>query len=233
MFIVSCVRGMALNLSCCSVARLCPTLCDPMDCSMPVFPVFHCLLEFAQTLVHWVNDAIQPSHVLSYLLFMTVMMWFFSSVQLLSHVRLFATSETAARQASLSITNFRSLLKFMSIESVMPANHLILCHPLLLPSIFPSIRAFSNESALCIRWPKDWSCSFSISPSNDYSGLISFRMDWLDLLAVQGTLKSLLQHHSSKASILWHSAFFIVQLSHPYMTTRKTIGLTRWTFLGK
>ena len=122
----------------------------------------------------------------------------------------------------------------MSIESVMPSNHFILCHPLLLlPSIFPSIRVFSNESALCIRWPKYWSFSFNISPSNDHPGLISFRMDRLDLLAVQGTLKSLLQHHSSKASILWHSAFFIVQLSHPYMTTGKTIALTRWTFLGK
>ena len=118
----------------------------------------------------------------------------------------------------------------MSIESVMPSNHLILCHPLLLlPSIFPSIRVFSNESALRIRWPKDWSFSFNISPSNEYSGLISFRMDWFDLLAVQGTLKSLLQHHSSKASILWCSAFFTVQLSHPYMTTGKTIALTRWT----
>ena len=122
----------------------------------------------------------------------------------------------------------------MSIESVMPSNHLILCHPLLLlPSMFPSIRVFSNESALCIRWPKYWSFSFNISPSNGHSGLISFRMDWLDVLAVQGTLKTLLQHHSSKASILWCSAFFIVQLSHPYMTTGKTIALTRWTFVGK
>ena len=135
---------------------------------------------------------------------------------------------------SLSITNSLSLLKFMSIESVMPSNHLILCCPfLLLSSIFPSIRVFSNESALHIRWPKYWSFSFSISPSNDYSGLISFRMDWLDLLAVQGTLKGLLQHHSSKASILQHAAFFIVQISHPYMTTGKTIALTRWTFVGK
>ena len=146
----------------------------------------------------------------------------------------FVTPWTAARQASLSITNSESLFKLMSIELVMPSNHLILCHPLLLlPSIFPSIRDFSNDSVLHIRWPKDWSFSFSISPSNEYSGLISFRMDWLDLLAVQGTLKSLLQHHSSKASILWCSAFFIVQLSHPYMTTRKTIALTRWTFAGK
>ena len=136
-------------------------------------------------------------------------------------------------QASLSITNSRSLLKFMSIESVMPSNHLILCHPLLLlPSILSSIRVYSSESVLCIRWPKYWSFSFRISPSNGYSGLISFMMDGLDLLAVQGTLKSLLQHHSSKASILLCSALFIVQLSHPYMTTGKTIALTRWTFVG-
>ena len=144
----------------------------------------------------------------------------FSSVQSLSYVRLFATLWTAARQASLSITISWSLIKLMSIESVMPSNHLILCHPLLFPpSIFPSIRVFSNESPLRIRWPKYWSFSFSISPSSEYSGLISFRMDWLDLLAVQGTLKNLLQHRRSKASILWHSAFFIVQLSHSYMTT--------------
>ena len=148
-----------------------------------------------------------------------------SSVQSLSCVRLFATLWTAARQASLSITNSQSLLKLMS---VMPSNHLIFCHPLLLQSsIFPSIRVFSNESVFHIRWPKYWSFSFSISPSNEYSGLISFRMDWLDLLAVQRTLKSLLQHHSSKPSILRCSAFFIVQLSHPYMTTGKTIALTR------
>ena len=148
-----------------------------------------------------------------------------SSVQSLSHVQLFATPWTAARQASLSITNSQSLLKLMSIESLMPSNHLILCCPhLRLPSIFPSIRVFSNESVLCIRWPKYWSFSFSISPSSEYSGLISFRMDWLDLLAVQGTLKSLLQHQSSKASILRHSAFFLVQLSHPYMTTGKTLA---------
>ena len=156
----------------------------------------------------------------------------FSSVQY-SH-SVFATPWTAARQASLSITNSWSLLKLMSIESVMPSSHLILCCPLLLPpSIFPSIRVFSNESVLHIRWPKNWSFSFSISPSNEYSGKTSFRMDSLDLLAVQGTLKSLLQHQSSKASILWRSAFFIVQLSHLYMTTRKTIALTRWTFVGK
>ena len=159
---------------------------------------------------------------------------FLTSVQLLSCVWLFATPWTAARQASLSITNSQSLLKLMSIKSVMPSNHFILCPPLLLlPSIFPSIRVFSNESVLHIRWPKYWSFSFNISPSNEYSELISFRIDWLDLLAVQGTLKSLLQHHSSKASILRRSAFFMVQLSHPYMATGKTIALTRWTFVGK
>ena len=154
-----------------SVTQSCPTLCDPMDCSMPGFPVHHHLPEFTQTHVHWVYDSIQPSHL-----------------------------------------------------------H---CPLLLLPSIFSKIRIFSNESALCIRWPKYWSFSFSISPSNEYSGLISFTVDWFDLLAVQGTLKSLLQHHSSKASILLCSAFFIVQLSHPYKTTGKTIALTRWTFVGK
>jgi hypothetical protein len=138
---------------------------------------------------------------------------------------------TAAREAFLSFTISQSLLTLMSIELVMPCNHLILCHPCLLPSILPSIRVFSNESALCIRWPKYW--SFSISPSNEYSGLISFRIDWLDLPAVQGTLKSLLQHHSLKASFLWHSVFFMVQLSYPYMTTGKTISLTRWTFVSK
>ena len=142
------------------------------------------------------------------------------------------TPWTAARQAFLSITNSQSPPKLMSIELLMPSNHLILSHPLLLlPSIFPSIRVFSNESALHIRWPKYWSFSFNISPSNEHPGLISFRMDWLDFLAVQGTLKSLLQHHSSKAPILRCSAFFIVQLSHPYMTTGKTIALTRWTFV--
>ena len=140
-----------------------------------------------------------------------------------------ATPGTLACQVPLSSTISRSLLKFMPIESVMPSNHLIPCHLLLLPpSIFPSIRVFSNESALCLRWPKYWSFSF-ISPSHEYSGLISFRIDWLDLLALQGTLKSLLQHHSSKASILWHSAFFMVQLSHPYITTGKNIALTIWT----
>ena len=157
----------------------------------------------------------------------------FSSVQSLSCVRLFATPWIAACQASLSITNPRSLLKLMPIESVMPSSHLILCCPLLLlPPIPPSIRVFPNESTLRMKGPKYWSFSFSISPSNEQPGLISFRMDWLDLLAVQGTLKSLLQHHSSKASIFRLSAFFIVQLSHPYMTTGKTIALTRWTFVG-
>ena len=141
---------------------------------------------------------------------------------------------TAVGQASLSITNSQSLPKLMSVELVMPSNHLSLCHPLLLlPPIFPNIRVFSNEPTLHIRWPKYWNFSFSISPSNEYSGLISFRMDWLDLLAAQGTLKSLLQHYSSKASILQCSAFFTVQLSHPYMTTGQTIALTRWTFVDK
>ena len=151
---------------------------------------------------------------------------------MLSPLRLFVTPWTAAHQASLSITNSWSLLKLMSIKLVMPSNHLVLCHPLLLPHlILPSIRVFSNESVLHISWPKYWSFTFSISLSNEYLGLISFRMDWLDLLAVQGTLKSLLQHRSSKASILQHSAFFMVQLSHPYMTTRKTIALIRRTYV--
>ena len=165
------------------------------------------------------------------------MCYIFSSGQLLSpfsSVQLFLTPWTAARQTSLSFTKSQSLLKFMSIELLMLSNHLILCCPLLLlPSIFPRIRVFSNESALCISWPKYWGFSFNISPSNEYSALISFRMDWLDLFAVQGTLNSLLQHHSSKASILWCSALFTVQLSHPYMTTGKTIALTRQTFVGK
>ena len=170
--------------------------------------------EWIQWYQHWICNYIQ-----------------FSLVQLLSCVWLFATPWNAACQVSLSITNSQSLLKLMSIELVMPYNHLILCCPLLLPpSIFPSIRVFSSESVLRIMWPKNWSFNFNISPSNEYSGLISFRMDWLYLLAVQGTIKSLLQHHISKASILWHSAFFIVQLSHPYMTTGKTIALTRWIF---
>ena len=158
----------------------------------------------------------------------------FSPAQSLSCVPLFVTPWTSAHQASLSITNSWSLLKLMSVASVMPSNYLIFCRSLLLmPSVFPRIRVFSNESVLHIRWPKYWSFSFSISPSKEYSGLMSFWMDWLDLFAVQGTLKSLLQHHSSKASVLWCSAFFTVQLSHPYMTTGKTIALTRWTCIGK
>ena len=158
----------------------------------------------------------------------------FSSVQSLSCVQLFVTPWTAAHQPFLSITSSWSLLKLMSIELVMPSNHLIFCRPLLpRPSIFPSIRVFSDESVLHTRWPKYWSFSFSISPSTEYSGLISFRMDWLNLLAVQGILKSLLQYHSSKASILWHSVFFMVQLSYPYTTTGKTIALTRQTSLAK
>ena len=165
---------------------------------------------------------------------MQVLLWLFSSVQSLSRVRLFAIPRIAAHQASLSTTNSRSSLKLTSIESVIPSSHLILCRPLLLlPPIPPSIRVFSNESILHRRWPKYWSFSFSIIPSKEHPGLISFRMDWLDLLAVQGTLKNLLQHHSSKASILWCSAFFTVQLSHPYMTTGKTIPLTRRIFVGK
>ena len=168
-----------------------------------------------------------------------MIIWFLSFSLLIrcitfSHVRLFETPWTAAHQATLSITNYRSLLKLMSITSAMSSNHLILCHPLLLlPSIFPSIKVFSNELVLRTRWPKYWSFSFSINRSNEYSGLISFRIDWLNFLAVQGTLKSLLQYHSSKPSILWRSAFFIVQLSHPYMTTGKIIALTRGTFVGK
>ena len=165
---------------------------------------------------------------------MKIFLYLLVSVQSLSHVQLFATPWTAACQYSLSMTTSWSLLKLMSIESVMPSNHLILCCPLLLPpSIFPSMKLFSSESVLYIRWPKYWSFSFSISPSNEYSGLISFRTDWLDLLAVQGTLKSLLQHHSSKASILQYSAFFIVQRSHPHMTTDKTTTLNRYIWVGK
>ena len=173
-------------------------------------------------------------HPLCNYVFAAIEKYQFSSVQSLSRVWLFATPWITACQASLSITNSWSLLKPMSTESVMPSNHLILCRPLLLlPPILPSIRVFSNESTLRMRWPKYWSFSFRISPSKEHPGLISFRMDWLDLLAVQGTLKSLLQHHSSKASIFRLSAFFTVQLSHPYTTTGKTIALTRWTFVGK
>ena len=159
---------------------------------------------------------------------------FVVAVQLLSHVQLFVIPWTTAYQASLSFTISWSLLKLVSTESMMPFNHLILCCPLLLlPSIFPSIMIFSNESGLCIRWPKYWSFSFSISPSNEYLGLISFKIDWFDLLAFHGILKSLFQHHNSKASIFQCSAFFMFQVSHPYMTTGKAIALTRWTFVGK
>ena len=160
--------------------------------------------------------------------------YFVVVIQLLTHVRVFVTPWTAAHQASLSFTISCSLLKLMSIETVRPCNHLILCYPiLLLSSIFPSIRVYSDVWCFKIRCPKYWSCSFSISPCNEYSWLIYFRIDWFDLLAVQGTLKSRLQHHSSKALIFWCSAFFMVQLSHPYMTTGKTIALTTWTFIGK
>ena len=160
--------------------------------------------------------------------------WKETSVQSFSHTWLFVTSWTAALQASLSITSSQSFLKLMSVESVMTSNYLILCHPLLfLPSITPRMRIVSNESVLHIRWPEYWSFSFIISPFNEYLGLISFRIDWFDLLAVQGPIKSLFQHHSSKASILWHSAFFIAQLLNLYTTTGKTIALTRWTFVGK
>ena len=170
-----------------------------------------------------------------YIIFQCVsyMCVYISSVQSLSHVRLFATPWTITHQASLSITNSQSLLKLMSIKLVMPSSHLILCHPLLFLSlIFPSISVFSNESVLCIRWPKYQSFSFGISPSNEYSGLISFRMDWLDLLAVQGTLNSLLQHHCSKASILWCSVFFMVQLSQPYISNGRMTALTIQTFVS-
>ena len=178
--------------------------------------------------------SLHQNHFPILLILLCICIYQFSSVQSLSHVRLFVTPRTAARQASLSITNSQSLLKLMAIQSVMPSNHLILCRPLLLlPSIFPSIGVSSNESALCIRWPKYWSFSFNLSPSSEHPGLSSFRMDWLDCLVVQGTLKSLLQHHNSRTSILWHSAFFIVQLSHPYMSTGKTIASTRWAFVGK
>ena len=202
----------------------CVWLCDPLDCSPPDFSVYGILQA---RILEWV--AISSSNYEDFHPIPSVQ---FSSAT--PSCPTICDPWTAAGQASLSITNTWSLLRLMSIESGMPSNHLILCHRLLLPpSIFPSIRIFSNESVLCIRWPEYQSISFSISPSNEYSGLISFRMNWLDLLAVHGTLKSLLQHHSSKASILRHSAFFIVQLSHPYMTTGKTIAWTRWTFVGK
>ena len=196
---------------------------QPYNRSTPGLPVHHQLPESTQPCPSswWCHTNIWSSVIP----FSSCPQSAINSVQSLRHVRLFATPWTAACQASLSITNSQSPPKPISIESVMPSNHLILCLPLLLlPSIFPSIRVFSNESALCIRWPKYWSFSFNISPSNEHPGLISFRMDWLDLLAVHGTLKGLLQHHSSKASILWCSVFFIVQLSHPYMTTGKTIA---------
>ena len=194
---------------------------DPMDCSPPgssVHGIFQArVLEWAA--ISFSRGSSQPRDQIQ------VSCTAHSSVQSLSHIQLFATSWTAAHQASLFITNSQRLLKLLFIESVMPSNNLILCHPLLLLlSIFPSIKVFSSESALHIRWSKYWSFSFNISPTKEHPGLISFRMDWLDLLGVQGTLKSLLQHHSLKASILRCSAFFIVQLSHPYMTTGKTIA---------
>ena len=189
---------------------------------------------FSSTTVQSINSSLfNYINLQSYHQFSSVAQ-FSQSVQLLSRVRPFVTPWTAARQASLSITNSWSLLKLMSIKSVMPSNHLILCCPLLLlPSVFSRIRVFSSESVLPIRWPKYWSFSFSISPSSEYSGLISFRIDWFDLLAVQGTFKSFPQQHSSKASILQCSEFFMVQLSHPYMTVGKIIALTRWTFVSK
>ena len=184
--------------------------------------------------VHFINLLCKFPWI-SFQVFIIMLKVCFSVVQFSHSVMSdFVSPWTTAWQASLSITNSWSLLKLMSIKSAMPFSHLILCRPLhLLPSVFPSIRVFSSESVLCIRWPKHWSFNFSMSPSNEYSEMISFMTDWLDLLAVQGTLKNLIQHHSSKTSILRHSAFFIVQLSHPYMTTGKTIALTRWTFVGK
>ena len=213
----------------------CPTLCDPMDGSPPGSCPWDPPGKNTGVGCHFLFHPSSLTRIIFIKRSMSAQVESvqFSSFQPLSHVRLFETPWTAARKASLSISNSQSLLKFMPIESVMPSNHLNLCRPLLLPSIFRSIRVFSNDSALPIRWPKYWSFSFSISLSNEYSGLISFRTDWFDLLAVQGTLKSLLQHHSSKASFLQHSAFFIVQLSHPYMTTGKTIALTRRTLVAK
>ena len=229
------------------VAQSCPTLCDPMDCSQPDSSV-HGILP--ARILEWVaisssrgssrprnqthSSCISMSILYHWAASEALYSFQFSSVQSFSRVRLFATPWIAARQASLSITISRSSLELTFMESVMPSSHLILCHPLsLLPPIPPSIRVFSNESTLCMRWPKYWSFSFSIIPSKEDPGLMSFKMDWLDLLAVQGALKSLLQHHSSKASILRHSAFFTVQLSHLYMTSGKTIALTRWTFVGR
>ena len=223
------------------VAQACLTLCNPMDYTMygirnsPGQNIGMGSLSLLQGIFPTQGSNPGLPHctrILHQLSYQGSPCFWFSSVHSLSCVRLFVTPWTAARQASLSITNSQSLLKLRSIESVMPSNHLILCRPLL-PSVFPSVRVFTNESALCIRWPKYWSFSFSFSPSNEYSWPISFRMDWLDLLAVQGTVKSLLQHHSSEASILQCSAFFMVQLSHPYMTPGKTVAFTRWSFVGK
>ena len=226
----------ALSWAPCVIQQL-PILCMVVYiCQCHALDLYHLLLPLQCLQVQFLSLCLYscPANRLINTIFLDSIYNVFSSVQLLSHVWLFATPWTAACQASLSITNSWSPPKPMSIESVMPSNHLILCYPLLLlPSTPPSIRVFSNESALHVRWPKYWSFNFNISPSNEHQGLISFRMDWLDLLAVQGTLKSLLQHHSSKASILQRSAFFIVQLSNPYTTTGKTTALTRWTFVAK
>ena len=222
---ISCFAGRLFTIGATREAQYC-LLISIQGQEFILQPIWHC---FYQLLIF----CFQPINSSANNLSTKTLIQAFSSVQSLSHVQIFVTPWTAVCQASLSITNSWSLLKLMSIESVMPSNHLILCRPLFLPpSIFPSNGVFSSESVLHIRWPTYWSFSFSSSPSND-SGLISFRMDWLDLLAIQGTLKSLLQHHSSKASILWRSALFIVQLSHLYMTTGKTIALTRRTFVGK
>ena len=228
------------NLYTFSVTKSCLTLCNPMDLCPPLSSR---VCSNSYPLNQWCYLTISASATPSLFAlqsfpvsgsFSKSWLFAFSSVQSLSHVRLFATPWIVARQASLSITNPQSSLRLTSIELLMPSSHLILCRPLLLlPPIPPSIRVFSNESTLCKMWPKYWSFSFSIIPSKEHPGLIFFRMDWLDVLAVQGTLKSLLQHHSSKASILWCSAFFTVRLSHAYMTTGKTIALTRWTFVGK
>ena len=219
------------NACVCPRAQLCLTLCDPLDYSSPDSSVEQIsqakilgwvAISFSRESFH-TRDWTHISYVGRWILYYWVTWEAFSSVQLLSCVWLFLTPWAAARQASLSVTNSRRLLKLMSIESVMPSNHLVLCHPLLLlPSILPNIRVFSNESALCIRWPKYWGFSFSISPSNQYSGLISCRINWFNLLAVQATLRSLLQHHSSKASILQCSVFLIVQLSHPKWLLEKS-----------
>ena len=225
------------SLLLCLVAKWCPILATPGQPSSPVHVLLQAgILEWVAISFFkgssWPRDQTHVSRIAGRFFYSWCIkgspIKSFSSVQLLSHVQLFVIPWTLAHQASLSITNSQSLLKFMSTKLVMPSNHLILCHPLLpMPSIFLSIRVFPSKSVLRIRWPKYWSFSFSISSSNEYSGLISFRIDWLDLLAVQRILKRLLQHHSSKASILQCSAFFIVQLSHPYMTTGKTITLTR------